>query len=262
MFERKMKMNLKLIKLSCGAFGVVALLSILAACGSVQANGQYTPLDLHLSSAKTQNASNPVYSPYVLVVPASGTCHTGGMQVLPGTSYTAEANGQSYPVQLDNTTHTATFPTLPDNTWVVIHVPTNTDLNLYDCNGTIQVGTNGQPVITGQMNIRANTIQVTQVHLLGNSHLHVDNGTINFVGSLDSNSTDVFDDNTGWISVQLPKSDSFHIDALTNAGNISTNLGTPTQSGSSSQLHVSSQPALGAVLTVNENSGSMNFNIV
>ncbi len=58
-----------------------------------------------------------------------------------------------------------------------------------------------------------------------------------------------------------PKSDPFHIDATTNAGNISTNLGTPTPVGSSgSQLHVSSQPAPGALLTVNENSGSMNFN--
>jgi len=258
MLERKMIMNLKSIKLACVALGAVALLSMLAACGSVQASGQVVPLDLHLSSTQFQKALQPIFSPYVLVIPASGTCHTGGIQVLPGATFSAEANGQSFPVQLDNTTDTATFPTLPNNAWVVIHVPAHTDLSLTDCNGFIEVSG-----ITGQMNLSANSIIASQVRLLGSSHLHVDNGSIMFNGSLDSNSTDLFDDKTGFISVTLPKADPFHIDAVTNAGNISTTLGTPTPLGSSgSQLHVSSQPAPGALLTVNENAGSMNFNIV
>lgn len=251
-------MNLKWIKLSCGALGVVALLSVLAACGSVQASGPLTALDVHTSSTQAQKALKPIFSPYVLVIPASGTCHIGGIQVRPGATFTAEANGQSFPVHLDNTTHTATFPTLPNNTWVVVHVPAHTDLSLKDCNGFVDVSG-----ITGQMDLSANTIVASQVHLLGYSNIHVDNGSIAFDGSLDSNSIDIFDDNTGFISVKLPKSDPFHIDARTNAGNISTNLGTPTPSGSSgSQLHVSSQPAPGAQLTVKENAGSMNFNIV
>lgn len=257
-FERKMNMNLKWIKLSCGALGVVALLSVLAACGSVQASGPLSALDVHTSSTKAQKALQPIFSPYVLVIPASATCQTGGIQVRPGASFTAEANGQSFPVQLDNTLHTATFPTLPNNAWVIVHVPANTDLSLKVCSGIIDVSG-----ITGQMDLSADNIFASQVRLLGNSHLHVDNGSIAFDGSLDSNSSDLFDDNTGFISVKLPKSDSFHIDARTNAGNISTNLGTPTPYGSAgSQLHVSSQAAPGALLTVNENAGSMNFNIV
>jgi hypothetical protein len=197
------------------------------------------------------------YSQYTLAIPASGTCHTGGIQVRPGATFTAEANGQSFPVALDNTAHTATFPTLPDNTWVVVHVPANTDLSLKDCNGTVDVSG-----ITGQMDLSGNNIVVSQAHLLGTSHLHVDNGTIAFDGSLDQYSNDLFDANNGNISVKLPKSNPFHIDATTNAGNISTTLGTPTPLGSSgSQLHVSSQPTIGALLTVKENNGSMNFNI-
>lgn len=175
-----------------------------------------------------------------------------------GTTFTAEANGQSFPVQLDSTAHTATFPTLPNNTWVVVHVPDHTDLSLKECNGTVDVSG-----ITGQMDLSGNNIFAAQVHLLGTSHLHVDNGSIAFDGSLDQYSNDLFDVNNGNISVKLPKSDPFHIDATTNAGNISTTLGTATPLGSSgSQLHTSSQPTIGAQLTVKENSGSMNFNIV
>jgi hypothetical protein len=257
-------MKLKWILLSCVALGTMALVSALAASGSVHANGSLTALDAHTSTALTQETSqksarpNWPYSQYTLVIPASGSCHTGGIQVRPGATFTAEANGQSVPVQLDNTAHTATFPTLPENTYVVVNVPPQTDLRLKDCNGFIDVSG-----ITGQMDISGGTIFASQVRLLGNSHLHVDNGSISFDGSLDSNSNDLFDDSSGFISVRLPKSDPFRIDATTNAGNIGTNLGTPTPSGlSGSQLHVSSQPAPGAQLTVNENSGSMNFNIV
>ena len=236
-------MNLKWIKLSCMALSTMAFLAFMAMASPAQAH--------------VQQSAWP-HSQYTLTIPASGTCHTGGIQVRPGATFTAEANGQSFPVALDNTAHTATFPTLPNNTWVVVHVPANTDLSLNDCNGYIDVSG-----VTGQMNISANTIAVSQVHLLGSSHLHVVDGSIAFDGSLDQYSDNLFDANNGFISVKLPKSDSFHIDATTNAGNISTTLGTATPLGSSgSQLHVSSQPALGALLTVKENNGSMNFNIV
>jgi hypothetical protein len=238
-------MNLKWIKLSSIALSSLAFLAFMAMASPAQASARHT-----------EQPAWP-YSQYTLVIPAGGTCHTGGIQVRPGSTFTAQANGQSFPVQLDNTAHTATFPTLPDS-WAVIQVPDHTDLNLKDCNGTVDVSG-----ITGQMDISANTIQISQVHLLGSSHLHVDNGSIAFDGSLDQYSDDLFDANNGFISVKLPKIDVFHIDATTNAGNISTTLGTPTPLGSSgSQLHVGSQPAPGAELTVKENSGSMNFNIV
>jgi len=225
------------------ALGAMALLALMAMYSPAQASAQQP---------------NWPYSQYTLVIPASGSCHTGGIQVRPGTNFTAEANGQSFPVQLNSTTHTATFPTLPNNTWVVVHVPAQTDLSLKDCNGSVDVSG-----ITGQMDLSGGNIAASQVLLRGNSHLHVDNGSISFDGSLDQYSSNLFDDNTGNISVKLPKIDPFHIDATTNSGNISTTLGTPTPSGSSgSQLHVSSQSTQGALLTVNENSGSMNFNIV
>jgi hypothetical protein len=246
MSKRKMSMNLKWIKLSCMALSTLAFLAFMAMASPAQA-----------SALQKEQPAWP-FSQYTLVIPASGSCHTGGIQVRPGTTFTADANGQSFPVQLDNTAHTATFPTLPNNTWVVVHVPAHTDLSLKDCNGFVDVSG-----ITGQMDISGSTISASQVNLLGTSHLHVDNGSIAFDGSLDSNSNDLFDDNTGFISVKLPKSQPFHIDATTNAGNISTTLGTPTPLGSSgNQLHVGSQPAPGAELTVKENSGSMNFNIV
>jgi hypothetical protein len=236
------KMNGKWIKLSGMVLGIMALLALMAPALPAHANAQQP---------------NWPYSQYTLVLPASGSCHTGGLQVRPGPNFTAEANGQSFPVQLDSATHTATFPTLP-NSWAVIDVPDHTDLNLKDCNGYIDVSG-----ITGQMEITGNNIAASQVDLMGNSHLHVDNGSISFDGSLDQYSNDLFDDTTGFISVQLPKSEPFHIDATTDNGSISTNLGTPTSFGSSgSQLSVSSQPTIGALLTVNEQAGSMNFNVV
>jgi len=238
-----MNLHSQWIKLSGMVVGVIALLALLAPSSAAQANVLQP---------------NWPYSQYTLVVPASGSCHTGGIQVRPGTSFTAQANGQAFPVQLNSTAHTATFPTLPNNTWVVIHMPAHTDLRLKDCNGYIDVSG-----ITGQMDISGSTIAVSQVRLLGTSRLHVDNGSISFDGALDQYSNDLFDDTSGYISVKLPKIEPFHIDAKTYAGSISTNLGTPTPFGSSgSQLSVSSQPTIGALLTVNEKSGSMNFNVV
>lgn len=219
----------------------------------------FTSVEAHSNTVQktVQQNNQPIFSPYVLVIPATGACHTGGIQVQPGATFTAETNGQSVPVSLDSATHTATFPTLPTNSWVTVQVPAHTDLRLADCDGVINV-----QGITGQMNLSANTIVASQVDLLGSSHLHVNNGTITFNGRLDSNSIDLFDDQNGFISVTLPKADPFHIDAVTAAGNISTTLGTPTPSGQSgSQLHTSSQPAPGAQLTVNETAGSMNFTI-
>ena len=251
-------MIVKWVKFSSMALGMLAFLALLAACSGVQTSGLPKPSDSHVTANQTLKTSQPIYSPYVLMIPASLTCHTGGIQVLPGATFTAETNGQSVPVQLNNTMHTATFPTLPNTGWIVVHVPARTDLSLSDCKGNIDVSG-----ITGQMNLSANSILASQVDLLGSSHLHVDNGSITFNGSLDSNSTDLFDDQTGSISVTLPKIAPFRIDAVTNSGSISTTLGSPTPSGTSgSQLHVSSQPAPGALLTVNENAGSMNFTLV
>ncbi|MBE3557763.1 MAG: hypothetical protein IMW89_00855 [Ktedonobacteraceae bacterium] len=273
-------MNLKWIKSAWIGLAAVAILALTAACSTSQTDTSSAPFNVPTSAnTTTTNASNttnqssnttsqssgttsqpansPLYSPYVLVIPATGTCHQGGIQVRSGNSFTAEANGRSYPAQIDNTTKKVTFPTLP-NSFAIIHVPAQTDLSIKECNSTVDVKGVG-----GQMYLSGSNIFASQVRLFGKSHLHVDNGTITFDGSLDKHSNNLFDANNGTIDVKLPKSDPFHIDAVTKAGNINTTLGTPAAYGSSGkQLHVSSQATTGAQLTVNLNSGSMNFNIV
>jgi hypothetical protein len=230
---------IKWLKYLCGALGVVAFFSLFA-CSPTQASA---------ASLQSSTLAKPAwpYSQYTLLVsPASGgKCHTGGMKVEAdpkATTVTAEASGHWYIAHTDDAKHTVTFPDLPPNYSAIFHVPAHTDLNLKECGGDMKVS-----AVSGQMDLSSTSgMEVSKgVRLLGTSQLYVDKGTLNFDGSLDQNSTSTFDSVQG-VTIKLPKSDAFHIDATTSEqwGNVNANPGSfcQTPRPNNNACHGSNQP--------------------
>jgi hypothetical protein len=135
---------------------------------------------------------------------------------------TFKANGQIISVTWDYTTGVPmAIPNLPDHTYVKLSVPANTGLILKECDSMKVTG------ISGPMNLRStHGMDLSKVRLVYSSHLHVDNGTLNFDGSMDLNSNSTFDSPNG-VNVRLPLSDSYHIDATASEqyGNVNANPG-------------------------------------
>jgi hypothetical protein len=175
--------------------------------------------------------------------------------VRPGSTFTADANGQSFPVQL-NADHTATFPTLP-NSCTVIHVPEHTDFKMKECNAIIDISG-----ITGQMDLTGSNIFATQIHLLGKSHLHVDNGSIAFDGSFEGYDDSLFDGDNAYIGVRT--SNLYRLDAKTGVGNINVNPASfcNTPPSASSECHHRTPGGHGPGLTLHLNSGSMGITLM
>lgn len=102
-----------------------------------------------------------------------------------------------------------------------IAVPGHVDLNLTTKAGTITVSD-----LFGQMVLTSNAGTITARHCLlaGNSHLSTEAGTVHFEGSLDPHGTYQFITRLGSVHVTLLSSTSFHVDASTHLGSITTNI--------------------------------------
>jgi len=100
-------------------------------------------------------------------------------------------------------------------------VPRNADLELKNDAGSITV--NG---IAGQMSCStdAGSIKVTDSWLYGNSKLKTDAGSITFSGALDPRGSYAMSSDAGSISVTLPPSASFRLDAKTDVGSINSDF--------------------------------------
>lgn len=218
------------LKYLCGALGVVAFFSLLA----------FSPTQASAASLKN---GNPLRSDSVVELSGSGGCHHGGMTVQPSsdnTSFTAKTGDQSITGTRDATTGKVTFPGLRDGTFVTISVPVRTDLHLQECDHMAVTG------ISGQMDLSApGGMDVSNVRLFDTSHLVVRGGWLNFDGSLDQNSTSTLDAVNG-VTIKLPKSDAFHIDATTSEqwGNVTANPGSfcQTPRPNNNACHGSNQP--------------------
>jgi hypothetical protein len=211
---------IKWLKYLCGALGVVAFFSFLA-CSPTQASAASLK---SLAPANSAGYASPLHSGSVVELSGSGGCHNGSMTVQPGpdnTSFTAKTGDQSITGTRDAATGTVTFPGLRDGTFVTILVPVNTDLNLKECNHMMVNG------ISGQMDLSApGGMDVSNVRLFDTSHLEVKGGSLSFDGSLDQYSISTFDADNG-VTIKLPKSDAFHIDATASdqSGNVNANPG-------------------------------------
>ena len=98
-----------------------------------------------------------------------------------------------------------------------ITVPRNADLELKNDAGSITIDG-----IAGQISCTTNagTVKVTDTWLRGNSKLKSDAGNINFAGALDPHGSYQMSTDVGSVSVTLPPTASFRLDARTDVGSI------------------------------------------
>jgi hypothetical protein len=178
------------LKSLCGTLGVVAFFSLLAL-------------------SPTANAASLKSS--TLAKPSSESCHHGSMEVQPSADNTFKANGQPISVTWvsDHGWAIATFPDLPQGTYVKLEVPAHTSLKLNECDFLKVTGINGPMILSAP-----GGLTVSNVRLEGYSTLDAQGGSLSFDGSLDKYSDSTFHAD-GNVDVKLPKSDSFHIDATT-----------------------------------------------
>ena len=136
-----------------------------------------------------------------------------------------------------------------------ITVPAKSDLQLH--NGTGDITVTG---ITGQMSLINGTgsIDATQATLTSDSHIQASTGSVSFQGSIGSGNYQ-FQSNTGNINVSLPSNASFHVNANTDVGSITSDFSEViTQqniAGASASGSVGNAPS--ATITLTTNTGSI-----
>ncbi len=156
-----------------------------------------------------------------------------------------------------------------------VTVPADTDVRIYSDSASINLSG-----LTGQVDVNSNnaSITLTDCHVQGTSLLHSNSGAITvtqstlagsvalsnndgpitFNSAIDSTGSYVFENNQGSISVTLPQSASFHVDAKTNGGSISTNYAAIHVQNNEAHASVGNAPQ--AVVTLTTNNGTITLN--
>ena len=193
-----------------------------------------------------------------------------------GFSDTTQVN---YDQSRDSNTITVTVEG-PESVNLDVTVPSNADLQLDTNSGEIDVtGVSGQmslsstdgtinathDSLSGQSTLSNNggTINATHDSLSGQSTLGTNSGSITFNGSIDPNGTYQFESTSGSVDVTLPGNSSFHVDATTTSGSISSdfsevNIQHPDVSGANAHGDVGSPPRATVTLQTNEGPISLN----
>jgi hypothetical protein len=139
-----------------------------------------------------------------------------------------------------------------------ITLPNKSDLQLQDGTGDITVtGIEGKMLLTNG----TGSINATQATLTSNSQLQTGTGSVNFSGSIGSGNYQ-FQSSTGNVNVSLPSNASFHVNANTNVGGITSDFpGVATQTnivGASATGDVGSAPST-TTITLTTNTGSIHL---
>ncbi|MBV9020092.1 MAG: hypothetical protein JOZ71_05200 [Ktedonobacteraceae bacterium] len=249
-------MKMQWIKHTGLGLAAVAFLLLMAACSPASANNALSSFAVNTSSNTATNVQTNVNtSSPSLIFELSG--QSGNIVVNADTTNTLSVfvNGQQIGTQRQvNGVYTVANPSLVANAFVKVNVPAQSELRLKENSGTINV-----TGVTGQMDLEVGNGNITtsQVTLTGSSLLKAKTGTIAFAGSVDHFSFAHLTTDQGFISVKLPNSSSFHVDAVTKAGNISTNF-----ASSGTAIHADHGAAPRAFITLDENSGSMDISLV
>ena len=138
-----------------------------------------------------------------------------------------------------------------------ITVPNKSNLQLQNGTGDIEVtGIEGKLLLTNG----TGSINATQVKLSSNSQLQTGTGSVNFSGSIDGGNYQ-FQSNTGDVEVSLPSDASFHVNANTDTGSISSDFsGVAIERnivGASASGTIGSTPS--ATITLTTNTGSIHL---
>lgn len=140
-----------------------------------------------------------------------------------------------------------------------ISVPSITNLQLSTSTGSVSV--NG---INGTMSLQSGTgsVSASQVGLTASSLLKTNTGLVNFSGTIGTSGTYQFQSNTGTVSVTLPRSASFRLNAKTSTGTFNTGFpGIHVQHntvGSQASGNVGSSPT--STVTLTTNTGTITLN--
>ena len=140
-----------------------------------------------------------------------------------------------------------------------VTVPGNASLELKTSTGSLEV-----TGVSGRMIVRSNTgsVEVRDGTLSSGSLLNTNTGSVTFNGSIGQTGSYQFTSNTGSINVTLPASSSFHLDATTDTGSITSDFpGITVQqrnfTGGVAHSDVGSSPQ--ATVTMSTNTGSINL---
>src|SRR5579884_2358100 len=138
-----------------------------------------------------------------------------------------------------------------------VTVPADTDVKIYSNSASITLA-DCHVQGTSLLHSNSGAITVTQSTLAGSVALSNNDGPITFNSAIDSTGSYVFENNQGSISVTLPQSASFHVDAKTNGGSISTNYAAIHVQNNEAHASVGNAPQ--AVVTLTTNNGTITLN--
>ncbi len=173
-------------------------------------------------------------------------------------------NGNSFPgnpndiQQNISQTGNAINADIPNSQDLLVTVPTGTNLSLNTGSGTINI-----KGVAAQMNLVTNdgTINASNDTLSGSSSLTTNSGDINFDGTISAGGNYQFITTSGTVTVALPTSPAFHVDATTNSGSINI----PGVQNNNSSTHATANvgkdsQSQGTNVTMKSDSGDMNLN--
>jgi HSP20 family molecular chaperone IbpA len=256
-----------------GFLFLVTIFSVTVACASSQNSTVNNNNSNTQNSAENNSNSNPEAHDFTISADTQPTLivnnDVGSVHVQPGSSLNnvhvkvTKSGGNPDDIQVEysqnGNTVTVTIKRTKTNSTAKadadITVPNKSELQLH--NGTGDIAVTG---IEGKMSLTDGTgsINATQATLSSNSQLQTSTGSVNFSGSIGSGSYQ-FQSSTGDVEVSLPANASFHANANTNVGSISSdfpdvaiqrNIVGASASGSSG-----STPA--ATITLTTNTGSI-----
>jgi hypothetical protein len=177
------------------------------------------------------------------------------IQAVNGNSFPGNPNDIQQNISQNVNTINADIPNSQD---LLVTVPTGTNLSLNAGSGTINV-----KGVDGQMTLVADdgTINASNDTLSGSSSLTTNSGEINFDGTISAGGNYQFITTSGTVTVALPTSPAFHVNATTNSGSINI----PGVQNNSSVTHATGNvgtdsQAPGTNVTMKSDSGDINLN--
>ena len=155
--------------------------------------------------------------------------------------------------------------TVPANTSVKVF-SNSANINLSGLRGQVEAIANSGSITltnchmqgTSLLHDNSGAITVTQSTLAGPVALSNNTGSITFNSAIDTSGSYIFQDNEGSIAVTLPQSASFHVDAKTNSGSISTNYANIQVQNNEAHADIGAEPQ--AVVTLTTDNGTITLN--
>ena len=189
------------------------------------------------------------------VTVVEGQSNTVIIQAVNGNSFPGNPNDIQQSISQNGNSINAEIQNSQD---LLVSVPSGTNLSLNTGSGTINV-----KGVAGQMTLVADdgTINASDDTLSGSSSLTTNSGDINFDGTISAGGNYQFITTSGTVTVALPTSPAFHIDATTNSGSINIPGVQNNSSGTQATGDVGANSSVqGTNVTMKSDNGDINLN--